>query len=387
MKILHTSDLHLGKKLNGKITRYGEQIEILKEIKDICDNEGVDILLIAGDVFDTFIPAADAEEVFFDFLNEVSTPSRAVVIISGNHDDWQRLSAPSLLAGKHNAYIFGGENIPALGGDAVKGVRAGKNFIEIQKGEEGVYIGALPYVGEIRVGEKRRDIPYGERVQEFIDGCFLENVNGLPQILLAHLFMLGGSKGSEERDIELGGSRIVEPSRINENILYTALGHLHKRQVISSERNILYSGAPLQYAFDEVGHEKSVTLFEICNKRVQNLKVIPLKCGKPLAKLVAGDLQSAKELLIAYCDHHVYLTLKLSEVLSEVESKELIANYPQLVDYSLEIYSGDATVEGEERKRLSDKELFEAYYKKEYGTDVPEEILELYLKALSEEDL
>lgn len=387
MKILHTSDLHLGKKLNGKITRYGEQIEILKEIKDICDNEGVDILLIAGDVFDTFIPAADAEEVFFDFLNEVSSPSRAVVIISGNHDDWQRLSAPSLLAGKHNAYIFGGENIPALGGDTVKGVRAGKNFVEIQKGEEGVYIGALPYVGEIRVGEKRRDIPYSERVQEFIDGCFLENVNGLPQILLAHLFMLGGSKGSEERDIELGGSRIVEPSRINENILYTALGHLHKRQVISSERNILYSGAPLQYAFDEVGHEKSVTLFEICNKKVQNLKVIPLKGGKPLAKIVAGDLQSARELLSAYSDHHVYLTLKLSEVLSEVESKELIANYPQLVDYSLEIYSGDATIEGEERKRLSDKELFEAYYKKEYGTEVPEEILQLYLKALSEEDL
>lgn len=387
MKILHTSDLHLGKKLNGKITRYGEQIQVLKEIREICENECVDILLIAGDVFDTFIPAADAEEVFFDFLNEVSTPSRAVVIISGNHDDWQRLSAPSLIAGKHNAYIFGGENVPALGGDSVRATKIGKNFVEIKKGEEGVYIGALPYVGEIKVGERKRDISYGERVQEFIDNCFLENVNGLPQILLAHLFMLGGSKGSEERDIELGGSRIVEPSRINQNILYTALGHLHKRQVICNERNILYSGAPLQYAFDEVGHEKSVTLFEICDKKVQNLKTIPLKSGKPLAKLVAGDLQSAKELLSAYADHHVYLTLKLSEVLSEVESKELITSYPQLVDYSLEIHSSDMGVDGEERKKLSDKELFEAYYKKEYGTEVPQEILELYLKALSEEDL
>ena len=70
-----------------------------------------------------------------------------------------------------------------------------------------------------------------------------------------------------------------------------------------------------------------------------------------------------------------------------MESKELITSYPQLVDYSLEIHSSDMGVDGEERKKLSDKELFEAYYKKEYGTEVPQEILELYLKALSEEDL
>ena len=158
MKILHTSDLHLGKKLNGKITRYDEQIELLKEIGALCDSEGVDILLVAGDVFDTFIPAAEAEEIFFEFLNAVSSPSRAVVIISGNHDDWQRLSASSSLAGKYNAYIFGGENIPSIGGGLVKATNIGKNFVEIFKGEEGVYIGALPYLGEIKVGEKRRDI-------------------------------------------------------------------------------------------------------------------------------------------------------------------------------------------------------------------------------------
>lgn len=387
MKILHTSDLHLGKKLNGKITRYGEQIEVLKEIGSLCDSEGVDILLVAGDVFDTFIPAAEAEEIFFEFLNAVSSPSRAVVIISGNHDDWQRLSASSSLAGKYNAYIFGGENTPTLGGGLVKATKIGNNFVEIFKGEEGVYIGALPYLGEIKVGEKRRDISYGERVKEYIDGCFNANEKGLPQILLAHLFMLGGSKGSEERDIELGGARIVEPSLINENIIYTALGHLHKRQVISSERNVLYSGAPLQYAFDEVGHEKSVTLFEICDNKVQNLKVVPLKAGKPLAKIVAADLASAKNLLAMYEDSHVHLTLKLNEVLSEVESKELISSYPQLVDYSLEIHSDAVAIEGEDRKRLNDRELFEAYYRKEYDNEVPESILELYLKALSEEEL
>lgn len=387
MKILHTSDLHLGKKLNGKITRYDEQIELLKEIGALCDSEGVDILLVAGDVFDTFIPAAEAEEIFFEFLNAVSSPSRAVVIISGNHDDWQRLSASSSLAGKYNAYIFGGENIPAIGGGLVKATNIGKNFVEIFKGEEGVYIGALPYLGEIKVGEKRRDISYGERVKEYVDSCFASNDKNLPQILLAHLFMLGGSKGSEERDIELGGARIVEPSCISDDIIYTALGHLHKRQIISAEKNVLYSGAPLQYAFDEVGHEKSVTLFEICNNSVQNLKVAPLKSGKQLAKIVAADLPTAKELLALYENSHVHLTLKLSEVLSEVESKELISSYPQLVDYSLEINSDMSAIEGEDRKKLNDRELFEAYYRKEYSNEVPDVILELYLKALSEEEL
>lgn len=387
MKFLHTSDLHLGKKLNGKITRYDEQKAFLDEITQLCEREEIDVLLIAGDVFDTFIPSAKAEEIFFDFINQVSTPSRAVVIISGNHDDWQRLSAPSLLIGKHNAYIFGGENVPALGGGQVKGERVGKNFIEIAKENDKVFIALLPYPGEIRLGEKKSELSYNERIGQFIDESLKNNVNDLPVVLCSHIFMLGGIKSGDERDVELGGARMVEKRVIPSQVLYTALGHLHKRQVISSSENIIYSGSPIQYSFDEIGHEKSVTVFEICDKKVENLKIIPIESGKKLVKIVANGIEMAKDLLSRYPDNFVHLTLKLNEVLSEVESKDLLGNYPQLAQYSLQILSSYDAVEGEQRKKLDDKELFIEYYKKICGQDVPEEVLQIYLTAIGEDKI
>ena len=237
MKIMHTSDWHIGKKL-VKRSRIEEQRQVLCEIVDLCNSEEIDVLLVSGDIFDTFIPSADAEEVFFEFLDKLSSPNRCVIFISGNHDDWQRLSAPSVLASKYNAYIFGGENTPALGGNGVKAVKSAKNYIEIKKGEEGLFIGVLPYPSELRLGEKKSDLSYGEKIKEWIDACFENNTNGYPQILCSHLFMLGGEKSESERDIELGGARIVDASVISDKILYTALGHLHKRQVIKKDKNI-----------------------------------------------------------------------------------------------------------------------------------------------------
>ena len=132
MKFLHTSDLHLGKRLINK-SRIDEQREVLEEIANLCESEKVDVLIVAGDVFDNFVPTSEAEQLFFDFLKQTASPSRAVVVISGNHDDWQRLSASHYLAGKLNAYIFGGENVPPASGDIVKCVEAGNNYLKIKK--------------------------------------------------------------------------------------------------------------------------------------------------------------------------------------------------------------------------------------------------------------
>ena len=386
MKFLHTSDLHLGKRLINK-SRIDEQREVLEEIANLCESEKVDVLIVAGDVFDNFVPTSEAEQLFFDFLKQTASPSRAVVVISGNHDDWQRLSASHYLAGKLNAYIFGGENVPPASGDIVKCVEAGNNYLKIKKDKESVYVGVLPYPGEARLNEKKSELSYGERIKEWVKDCFKNNQDNLPAILCTHLFMLGGEKSESERDIELGGTRIVEPSVLGNNILYTALGHLHKRQVVASSKNALYSGSILQYAFDEVGHEKSVTCFEIVNNSVQNLQIIPLKGGKKLVKLIAEGVESGKQLLNKYPDCHVHLTLVLKEVLSEAESKELISDYPQLTELDLKLNGIYGGVEGEERKKLDDKQLFEEYYKTKTGESVPEEVLEIYLKALSEEKL
>ena len=122
--------------------------------------------------------------------------------------------------------------------------------------------------------------------------------------------MLGGESGERERNIELGGTRLVDKKLVPDFCVYTALGHLHKRQVISTVKNILYSGAIAGYAFDEAGIEKSVTAFELKGGKVENLRVIPLEKGKKLVNLAAINLDDGKKLLQINEDCLVKLTYK-----------------------------------------------------------------------------
>ena len=343
--------------------------------------------MVAGDIFDTYTPSAEAEQLFFECLKNIASPSRAVVVISGNHDDSVRLSASHFIASNHNVYIFGGENTPPLGGEKVKATRTGKNFIQIEKDADKAYIGVLPYPSEQRLGEKKGDLDYTQTVKEWVDNCFCSNVENLPSILCSHLFLLGGERGESEREIELGGARILPLSVIPEGCLYTSLGHIHKRQAISNSRNILYSGSIMQYAFDEVGLKKSVTVFDFGKGGVSNLKICELNCSKELVKLVALGVEQAKELLESYAGSLVYLTLKMDRPLSEIESKELLGNYPQLVDYKLESFAKNNDANLPSRKELNDKELFQSYYFAKYGEETPKEIMELYLKAMLGEEV
>lgn len=398
MKILHTSDWHLGKKLNGK-PRLLEQAEILNELCGIVEREGIDLVLLAGDVFDSSIPPADAEELFYKTAFRLAGEKRALIIISGNHDDWQRLSACRDLAALRNVYVFGGQEAPPAGdkNNLIYAQKTGNNYcvISARGGAERLYLGLLPYPSDVREGSK--DITFEQKMRERITACFANNAESLPQILVAHLFMLGGTAGESERDIELGGTRLVDKTSIPENCLYTALGHLHKRQVISHEKNILYSGAIAGYAFDEVGVQKSVTVFELNfggaggegsgnnGAAVENLRVIPLEKGKKLVSLVAVDVSSAKQLLERYGDCWVKLTLKLEHPLSEKESKELYGDYPALCELILQIAAAGYE-KTSDRRALSEKEAFIEYHKSKYGAEPSAELLNLYLELMGDTD-
>lgn len=384
MKILHTSDWHLGKKLlNGK-SRLSEQADVLNEICDICDERQIDLVLIAGDVFDTFVPTAEAEELFFNTLNRLASDKRAVVAISGNHDDSVRLCASKVLASKSNVYMFGGEYAPNTSEHSVCTEITGKYHCVIKKGDERLYVGVLPYPSEQRFGEKRNELSFDEKMQSWINACFENNTENLPQILLSHIFMLGGTRSDSERQIDLGGTRLVDKKLIPKNCIYTALGHLHKRQIIDSERNILYSGSILQYSFDEVNCEKSVTVFQTLNGTVQNLETVPLKGGKQLAKLTALNVEAAKELLEQYKNYYCFLTLKSND-LSESESRELTSGYPQLTEFKLERCKSDGEVARADRRELDDEQAFVEYYKTRFNGELPpNELLQLYLELMGD---
>lgn len=389
MKIIHTSDWHIGKKLNGR-SRISEQTDILNEITDIADAEKAELVLVAGDVFDTSVPSAEAEELFFKTVMRLAKQDRAVVIISGNHDDWQRLSACRDFAALSNVYIFGGGDKPPAGNikNAVFAEKTGKYHCVINSKTSGerVYLGLLPYPCERR-GEVFEGDDFESKTASRINACFEDNAENLPVIFAAHIFMLGGTCGESERAIELGGTRLVDKKLIPDFCAYSALGHLHKRQVIDGARNIVYSGAIAGYAFDEANVEKSVTAFDFSGGKVENIKIIPIKSGKKLVNLVAASVEDGKKLLCDYSDCLVKLTLKLPHALSEKETKELAGDYPALVELNLQIANGENVEKTADRRKLSEKEAFEEYHKSKFGAAPSEELMALYLELMEGKDL
>lgn len=378
MKFLHTSDWHLGKKIEGR-ERISEQRAVLNEIVTVAENENVDVILVAGDVFDTFVPTSEAEELFFDATCNLAKNNRKVVIISGNHDDAFRLSAPNPFAERMGIYIAGGAETH------FSNVKSGNGYIELEKNGESVFIGLLPYPNEARFKEEvNSDEDFTDKMKRWLNTGLSKNTQNLPSILVGHFYTLGGEVSESERPIDLGGARSVDKS-ILPDCNYIALGHLHKRQVASKSKNAYYSGAILEYAFDEAGYEKSVNVFEIIDGKTQNFKQIPLKSGKKLMRLTANGYENALELLDKNQGKFIELTLNLEQPLTDLQMKTIKNEYPDVVLLNLVFNEMSGTVT-ESKKSLTDEQLFSGYYKAKYGKEPPEKLTEMFLEIINEAD-
>ena len=382
MKILHTSDWHVGKRLMGR-ERLHEQAEVLDEIVRICEEEAIELVLLAGDVFDTYTPSSEAEELFFSKIKLVAGEHRAVLIISGNHDDGVRLSAVSPLSEEQGVYIVGNARTPIRVKDTARKtrpVRSGKGFVvfENENGEK-AFVSTLPYPNEARFKEEKSDLSYLERMKKWIDEGESGNTEKLPSVFLAHIFVAGGAVSDSEREIDLGGARAVPVTALPQSD-YIALGHLHKKQHMGSG-NCYYSGSPLQYSFDESA-DKGVKVFDLSQNGVQNLRDIPLTKGKKLLRLEAESVDTADALLQNYPDNLVELKLILSAPLTAGDSARLTGN-ENLVSLVTEVRT-EAEIEFQSRKGLSDSALFDAYYKANYHGEPKAELKELFLSTLNE---
>ncbi len=383
MKILHTSDLHIGKKLIGNKDRYDEYRAVLSEICSICKNEGVELVLIAGDVFDTYTPSAEAEQIFYSGVKSIAETA-TVLIISGNHDDYVRLTAASSLADELGIYIVGNDLHPAPlkkhAGAYPAGSGSGYVIFENSKGEK-IYINTLPYPNEARFKEGKTDEPFTEKMLRWIAFGERGNTEKLPEIFLSHLFVAGGQVSDSEREIDLGGARAV-PEGILPDCAYCALGHLHRKQKIG--KNVYYSGAPMQFTFDESGSKKSVNVFDLTAGGVQNLKEIEITAAKQLVRLQACDVQNGVELLKKYPDCHAELTLSLPEPLTPAESA-LLNGQENLVSLKVEVLNSVRDYGVQSNKNKSASELFSEFYKSRHNAEVPGELLSLFLSLTEEE--
>lgn len=382
MRIAHTSDWHIGKKLMGR-DRGEEFKEVLAEIARICRDEGVELLLVAGDVFDTYTPSAEAEGIFYSSVKAIAETC-AVLIISGNHDDYVRLTAAQALSEELNIYTVG-NNLKALdckkrGNCYPVQSEGGYAVFENSRGER-VYINTLPYPNEARFKEGKSDESFADKMKRWIDFGERGKPDGMPSVFLSHIFAAGGTPGDSEREIDLGGARAVGLD-LFPKCDYCALGHLHGRQKLGN--NIYYSGAIMRFTFDEAGQDKGINVFDITAEGLQNFKIVQLSSCKKLVRLQANSVEAGIGLLNLNEGAIAELTLNLKTPLSPSELGDLRA-CENLYSLKMSVDSELASGYSAENEGKSSSLLFSEYYSSRFGTEVPSELLELFLSLTEEE--
>lgn len=259
MKLIHLSDLHLGKRLND-FSLIDDQAYILQQIIEIIENESPDGVLIAGDVYDKSVPTAEAVRLFDDFLTKLSEKKIPSFIISGNHDSAERMSFGARLMGASGVHIAG-----AYEGGCESCVLCDS------EGEVRIYM--LPF---FKPQVARRF--HGDEVESYTDAMrsAIQAMNvdtSSRNILIAHQLVTGSSR-SDSEEISVGGTDDVAIS-VFDDFDYVALGHLHRPQSCTEER-VRYCGSPLKYSFSEAGDIKSLTVVEIPKKGSLEIRTIPL---------------------------------------------------------------------------------------------------------------
>ena len=379
MKILHTADLHLGKKLMGR-SRLNEQRALMDEIVTIAKDEKVTVVLVAGDVFDTFLPPAEAEELFYETLSKLAKFSLPVVL-PGNHDDALRLSAPTAIA-KTNGIVLVGDDLTSYNfthnGISVKGEQSS---LKINANGEVLNLALLPFPTQGKLLSLAGEVEFSQYVSEKTVQACSNFTKGEINIFMSHLFVLG-AESSDER--ELGGSKIIPPKTLKiENCSYVALGHIHKPLAVSKADNIYYSGSMMNTTFDDLT-EKRVIIVDSDGKSTE-VKSVPLTSGRKLKKITVESEQEAISALDENSDCLVLIEYRssvplLSSAIAEMKKRECFCGI-EVVQLERE---KEATAS---RKSKTDSELFEMFYERKTGNAPKSEITELFLKAVGGEEL
>lgn len=295
MKIVHLSDLHLGKRVN-EFSMLDDQTYILTKIINVIDAEKPEAVIIAGDVYDKSVPGAEAVQLFDDFLVRLSKRGLHVFVISGNHDSPERIAFGGRLmaaSGIHMSPVYSGSVQPVTLTDEYGAV----NFY------------MLPFVKPANV---KRFFPdseitgYTAAVKTAVENMKIDA--GSRNVLITHQFVTGALR-SDSEEVSVGGSDNVDSSAFAD-FDYVALGHIHRPQ--SVKPNIRYCGTPLKYSFSESSDEKSVTVAELGKKGGLTVKCVPLTPRREMVEIRGsyGDitLKSFYE-NTTYPSDYVHITL------------------------------------------------------------------------------
>ena len=386
MKFLHTADWHLGAKTNGR-DRLTEQKRTLEEIESIANYENVDCIIIAGDVFNTASPAAEAEELFFDAVQKLSNNGdRFVFVLAGNHDDPTRLSAGLPLSSKHNIALASSlqklKESSFSKNSIVKVVETGKGHIKIKKNEEIATIAYLPYPTEARISEKvDQDLSYAEKVKEWASISTSAFENDTFNIFVSHLFMVGSKTNDGVVKV---GDLLAIPKDMMPKSDYTALGHIHSSQDLGG--SIFYSGAITKLNIKN--KDLSVNIVESENGKLVDVKTVKLKNPARYEKVVASSIEDAADKLLNFDNLDIVeLEIVQSEPLSSSSLKLLKKDFPCISNISLSRPAGASqTTTTTKRIKLNDVDLFSEFYKAVRGVEPTEDLIKMFVDCKGDEN-
>ena len=270
MRVIHTSDWHLGRSFH-QVGLLGAQVQFVDFLVDLVRAEGVEAVLVSGDVYDRALPSPDTVSVLADALTRLVDAGAQVVLTSGNHDSAIRLGFAADLLARAGVHI--GASLASVGTPVVVG---------------GVAVYPLPYLEPAVVAPA---LGAAERSHAAVVRAAMDRVRAdvaghdLPSIVMAHAFVAGATTTESEREIAVGGVSVV-PAEVFNGVTYAALGHLHRPQWV--REHVAYSGSPLAMSFGEAEQIKSVSMLDITPGAVV-VEAIPTPVPRRLAVL-QGDL-------------------------------------------------------------------------------------------------
>lgn len=368
MKVLHVSDLHIGKRVNG-MSMLGDQRHILRQILDIAEKHQVSVLLIAGDIYDKASPSAEAVTVFDAFLTDAVAAGLRVLAIPGNHDSAERIAYAQGLLEKQGVCLP-----PVYEGEV--------EWVELEDEHGPVKFWLLPF---LKPGDVRRFFPdeeigddYSAALRAVLGACDIDQ--GKRNVVLSHQLVTayGTAPDRADDEIKLGGMDNVDVS-VYDAFDYVALGHVHRPQRVGRD-TVRYSGSPLKYSFSEARYGKSVVLVELGEKKpgddvgecvsFELIPLVPLHDVREVRGTLADVLAMGAEsdyLHITLSDEHPQLDAMAK--IHEVFPNAMMLDYDN-VTVLIDRPQTPLTADPDSMDTL---ELFGAFYESQVGNPLDDE--------------
>ena len=398
IRILHTSDWHIGQRFHGK-DRSKEHEQFFTYLLQLINTKKIDVLLVAGDIFDVGYPSNAALKQYYRFLtNCLQSYCKQVVIIGGNHDYISTLNAPQSILDALQIQVIGG---------ATSNLE--DEIIELKdaKGELAAYLCAVPFLRDRDIRTAVTGESHQERIaamregiaqhyHELADLVKQKNKKNLPVIASGHLYMAGVSLSDSERDIQMGNQAAFQWDAFPQEFDYVALGHIHRPQRVAGKEHVRYSGSPVPLSFSEKNDEKQLVIIDLDESGLCNLEIERIPALRKL-RGISGNLEEVKEQLQNYDSESEVKDWCEISVREEKYDPELIRQYKELSeeDFKLEIVK--SSIAFADRKEslsslyeeqtalrdLSNQEVFEKLLERSEFQE-QEELLTTYQQLISE---